>query len=45
MTRTVFVSGASGFIAQNIVKLLIEKGYNVIGTVRTAEKGENLKSA
>lgn len=43
MTRTVFVSGASGFIAQNIVKLLIEKGYNVIGTVRTAEKGESLK--
>lgn len=43
MTRTVFVSGASGFIAQNIVKLLIERSYNVIGTVRTAEKGENLK--
>ncbi|OBA22539.1 NAD(P)-binding protein [Metschnikowia bicuspidata var. bicuspidata NRRL YB-4993] len=40
---TVFVSGATGFIAQHIVKLLIDKGYNVVGTVRSSEKGENLK--
>lgn len=40
---TVLVSGASGFIAQHIVKLLIEKGYSVIGTVRLAAKGEKLK--
>lgn len=44
MSKTVFVTGASGFIAQNIVKLLINKGYEVVGTVRNAEKGENLKS-
>ncbi|CAH6719906.1 putative NADPH-dependent methylglyoxal reductase Grp2p [[Candida] jaroonii] len=41
--QEVFVSGASGYIAQNIVKLLISKGYKVIGTVRTAAKGEQLK--
>ncbi|KAG7660874.1 uncharacterized protein J8A68_005549 [[Candida] subhashii] len=40
---TVFVSGANGFIAQHIVKQLLEKGYTVIGTVRSAAKGESLK--
>ncbi|GEQ69533.1 hypothetical protein JCM33374_g3205 [Metschnikowia sp. JCM 33374] len=40
---TVFVSGATGFIAQHIVQLLISKGYNVVGTVRSAEKGDHLK--
>ncbi|KAM9914415.1 hypothetical protein OXX59_008152 [Metschnikowia pulcherrima] len=40
---SVFVSGATGFIAQHIIKLLIDKGYNVVGTVRSTEKGENLK--
>ncbi|EMG50750.1 GRP2 putative NADPH-dependent methylglyoxal reductase GRP2 [Candida maltosa Xu316] len=45
MTSTsVFVSGASGFIAQELVKQLIKKGYNVVGTVRSTEKGESLKS-
>lgn len=43
MPETVFVLGASGFIAQHIVKLLIEKNYNVVGTVRLAEKGDKLK--
>lgn len=43
MTETVLVSGASGFIAQHIVKLLISKGYNVVGTVRLAPKGDKLK--
>lgn len=45
MTTTVFVSGASGFIAQHIVKLLIEKGYNVVGTVRSAAKGDSLAAS
>lgn len=39
----VFVSGASGFIAQHVVKLLVSKGYKVIGSVRSIEKGEQLK--
>lgn len=39
---TVFVSGATGFIAQHIVKLLIGKGYTVIGSVRSAAKGDAL---
>lgn len=42
--NVVFISGATGFIAQHIVKLLIEAGYKTIGSVRSEEKGENLKS-
>lgn len=40
---TVLVLGASGFIAQHIVKLLIEKKYNVVGTVRLPAKGDKLQ--
>lgn len=43
MTTSVFVSGATGFIAQHIVKLLLSKGYKVVGSVRTEAKGEHLK--
>lgn len=39
----VLVSGANGFIAIWVVHALLEKGYSVRGTVRTAEKGEHLK--
>lgn len=42
MTTSVFVSGATGFIAQHICKLLLEQGYKVVGTVRSAEKGDHL---
>ncbi|KAG0568830.1 hypothetical protein KC19_6G047900 [Ceratodon purpureus] len=40
--ETVCVTGASGFIASWIVKMLLEKGYNVKGTVRNLES-ENAK--
>ncbi|OBA19387.1 NAD(P)-binding protein [Metschnikowia bicuspidata var. bicuspidata NRRL YB-4993] len=43
MATSVFVSGATGFIAQHIVKLLLSKSYNVVGSVRSAEKGDHLK--
>lgn len=42
MTQTIFVSGATSFISQHIIKLLLEKNYNVVGSVRSAEKGEKL---
>lgn len=44
MAITVLVTGASGFIAQHIVKLLVSKGYFVVGTVRLAAKGDKLKA-
>ncbi|GEQ70708.1 hypothetical protein JCM33374_g4387 [Metschnikowia sp. JCM 33374] len=43
MSTSVFVSGATGFIAQHIIKLLLSKGYSVVGSVRSAEKGDHLK--
>lgn len=36
---TILVTGANGFIAVATVKTLIERGFKVIGTVRTASKG------
>lgn len=39
----VLVSGANGFIAIWVVQQLLDQGYSVRGTVRTAEKGEHLK--
>lgn len=44
MTTSVFVSGATGFIAQHIVKLLLEKSYKVVGSVRSTAKGEHLST-
>lgn len=42
MSSTVIVSGATGFIAQHVVKLLLSKNYKVIGTVRSTTKGNDL---
>lgn len=39
---SVIVSGATGFIAQHVVKTLLEKNYEVVGTVRSTEKGDHL---
>lgn len=43
MSTTVIVSGANGYIAQHIVSQLVNKGYKVVGTVRSTNKGEQLK--
>ncbi|OCF42692.1 dihydrokaempferol 4-reductase [Kwoniella heveanensis CBS 569] len=40
----VLVTGASGFISSHTVQAFLERGYNVRGTVRSAEKGEYLKN-
>ncbi|KAJ7599044.1 D-lactaldehyde dehydrogenase [Mycena floridula] len=39
----ILVSGASGYIAAWVVRTLLEKGYSVRGTVRSAAKGNFLK--
>ncbi|UJR20057.1 hypothetical protein I4U23_023191 [Adineta vaga] len=38
MTKTILVTGASSFISGWIVRYLLEKGYNVRGTVRSPAK-------
>ncbi|KAG8928935.1 methylglyoxal reductase (NADPH-dependent) gre2 [Tulasnella sp. 418] len=40
----VLVTGASGFIAVWVVKTLLERGYSVVGTVRSEEKGVYLRT-
>ncbi|MGH0037954.1 MAG: NAD-dependent epimerase/dehydratase family protein [Myxococcota bacterium] len=44
MARTL-VTGASGFIAQQLILDLLEQGHSVRGTVRSAAKGDALKAA
>lgn len=39
--HTVCVTGAGGFIASWLVKLLLQKGYTVRGTVRNADDQKN----
>ena len=39
----ILVSGASGFIAAWVVKAILDKGYHVIGSVRSPPKGEYLQ--
>jgi len=38
----VLVTGASGFLATHVVTQLLQDGYQVIGTVRSQEKGDYL---
>ncbi len=42
---TTLVTGASGFIAQQLILDLLEQGHTVRGTVRAAAKGEALKAS
>jgi NADPH-dependent methylglyoxal reductase len=42
MSGTVLVSGATGFLALHIIGQLLEKGYTVIGSVRSRAKGEKI---
>ena len=37
------VTGANGFVAAWVVRALLEDGFSVVGTVRSASKGEHLK--
>ncbi|ODV83153.1 hypothetical protein CANARDRAFT_30245 [[Candida] arabinofermentans NRRL YB-2248] len=39
---TVFISGATGYIAKHVIDQLLSKGYTVVGTVRSTDKGEKL---
>ncbi|KAL0563752.1 hypothetical protein V5O48_018312 [Marasmius crinis-equi] len=38
----ILVSGVSGFIGAHVARTLLERGYNVRGTIRSASKGQEL---
>ncbi|CAJ0955699.1 unnamed protein product, partial [Mesorhabditis belari] len=40
--KLVLVSGASGYVASHCIKLLLEKGYRVRGTVRSLKNAEKV---
>ncbi len=42
-SQTLLVTGASGYIAGHIIKLALEKGYNVRGTVRSESSAAKLR--
>ncbi|OOF55620.1 NAD-dependent epimerase/dehydratase family protein [Rodentibacter myodis] len=44
MSKTVFLAGASGVIGMPLCKMLIEAGYTVFGTTRSAEKAAKLEA-
>ncbi|KAI0971257.1 hypothetical protein F4678DRAFT_434254 [Xylaria arbuscula] len=44
MTK-VLLTGGSGFIAMHILDLLIQRGYEVVTTVRTEEKASSIRKA
>ena len=39
----ILITGANGYIASWIVKILVDRGYSVRGTVRSAEKGTRMR--
>jgi nucleoside-diphosphate-sugar epimerase len=44
MSETILVTGASGFLASHIIRLFLEAGYNVRGTVRSASTGDRVRA-
>lgn len=42
MAGTVLVTGASGYLALHIISQLLDKGYRVVGSVRSQDKADKL---
>jgi len=44
MSRRVFVAGAAGVIGRRLTPLLVLRGYEVIGTTRSADKAPRIEA-
>ena len=44
MSKTILLTGVSGYIGLHCAKILLENGYNVVGSVRTENKANEVKS-
>ena len=42
MNKKVLLTGISGYIGLHCAKILLEKGYTVVGTVRSTKKEEEV---
>ncbi|MDD9921851.1 MAG: NAD-dependent epimerase/dehydratase family protein [Boseongicola sp.] len=45
MTKTVLVTGATGYIAKHIVRILLDEGYNVVGSARSEARDAEMRAA
>ena len=45
MSRTILVTGATGYIAKHLVKQLLNAGYSVVGSVRRADRDAEMRAA
>ena len=45
MSRTILVTGATGYIAKHIVRRLLDQGHNVIGSARSTDRDAEMRAA
>lgn len=45
MSRTVLVTGATGYIAKHLVRRLLDRGYTVVGTARSGDRDAEMRAA
>ena len=43
--QTIFVTGATGYIAKHILVKLLNAGFNVVGSVRNLDRGDEVRAA
>ena len=43
--RTAFVTGAAGFVGRELIKVLVDGGFQVVGLARTTETAQDLRRA
>jgi len=44
-TKTVLVTGATGYIAKHLVLRLLEAGHDVVGSARSISRGDGLQNS
>lgn len=45
MSDYILITGANGFVAMHVIKIALELGYSVIGTIRSAQAADSVRKA